>query len=384
MSRGVLLGLAMIAALVPGFLTPASTPRPMERSPESAAGGSAADWLTPEAWNVEACGYPGGAGLFRGRIYNATPTTTGEDVNLWVTGLGGWPTTVSPDFLQQTPYGERFGVSVAVEVPSGAVPGVYTGTLYAEGTGTNRLERPLTLAVLTPGSQCTRGHLVLDGGDDYAEAADHAELDVGDEPGESLTVEAWVNFQTFSDAEIISKSAYRLYADLTYQPPYTLRCLRAQARWQGGWHELSVCHTQYGGGLWIPGWHHVAFVIDRTSGQASLYMDGERETGPSNLSALLEDSADPLTMGVDLNGVMEEVRVSDIARYTGPTYVVPMSPFACDGSTRGLWHFDELDGITTFHDACGADNLLIGHNGARTGGVPAQRAYLPFVAKQSG
>jgi len=89
-------------------------------------------------------------------------------------------------------------------------------------------------------------------------------------------------------------------------------------------------------------------------------------------------------MGVDLNGVMEEVRVSDIARYTGPTYVVPMSPFACDGSTRGLWHFDELDGITTFHDACGADNLLIGHNGARTGGVPAQRAYLPFVAKQSG
>jgi hypothetical protein len=53
------------------------------------------------------------------------------------------------------------------------------------------------------------GFLVLDGGDDYALADDHPELDVGDEADESLTIEAWFNIQSggsFSDSLYMDNS----------------------------------------------------------------------------------------------------------------------------------------------------------------------------------
>jgi len=231
-----------------------------------------------------------------------------------------------------------------------------------------------------------QGWLVLDGGDDYALAEDHSELDVGDEPGESLTIEAWVNFQTFGNAKIATKfaygdSAYGLYTESMYQYPYNYRCLVGELWWQGGGLQLYHCATQYGGEFWVPGWHHVALVLDGTSERASLYMDGERKLGPSNVSAPLRNSAAPLKMGNTLNGVMDEMRISNVARYTDSTYTVPTSPSACDEHTRALWHYDEFEGATIFHDVCGADNFLIGYNGAHTEGVPIHKVYLPIILK---
>ena len=67
-----------------------------------------------------------------------------------------------------------------------------------------------------------------------------------------------------------------------------------------------------------------------------------------------------------MRGLIEEMRFSNIARYTGITYTVTTEPFASDSNTRGLWHFDETAGSTVFTDTSSAGNNLTGHNGAQT------------------
>ena len=84
--------------------------------------------------------------------------------------------------------------------------------------------------------------------------------------------------------------------------------------------------------------------------------------------------------GGTLKGDIDEIRLSDVVRYREP-FPPPAQPFACDEHTRALWHLDEFEGATVFHDACGADNVLVGHNGAHTEGVPARPIYLPLVRR---
>ncbi|MBM3134327.1 MAG: LamG domain-containing protein [Chloroflexi bacterium] len=220
------------------------------------------------------------------------------------------------------------------------------------------------------------GRLILDGADDYAETPDDPELDIGDEPGESLTVEVWVKFRTFSFVQIVAKSdAYMLFTGLDEFDRIS-SCLRFEISY--AW--VSFCST---GSPLAPGrWYHIAGVYDKVAGEVNLYADGQRLVGPLHPERAIDNSPNNLKVGVKLAGEIDEVRVSSAARYTGPSYAVPTFPFTCDAQTRALWHFDEVEGATLFHDACGAiDNLLTGYNGAHTEGVQAHRLYLPLIVK---
>ena len=78
---------------------------------------------------------------------------------------------------------------------------------------------------------------------------------------------------------------------------------------------------------------------------------------------------------------MDEVRISNMARYV-TNFVPAVSPFICDDATLDLWHFDELEGATKFHDSCGAeDNILTGISGTHTEGIPGYWVYLPLVVR---
>jgi len=208
------------------------------------------------------------------------------------------------------------------------------------------------------------GCLLLEGGNDYAQAEDNGELDLGDESGESFTVEAWINFTNFSSSYIVNKpQAYALYTRSYPSMGYNFRGL---GFWIYPGRIVERNYTEISGrGFWVPGWHHVAGVYDQTSGTMMLYMDGERLHSWGG-GGLIANSSDSVKVGERVTGQIDELRISNIVRYVDSTYVVQTSPYEVDEHTCALWHFDEVDGMTAFHDVAKIDNLLIGYNGART------------------
>ena len=108
----------------------------------------------------------------------------------------------------------------------------------------------------------------------------------------------------------------------------------------------------------LPGqWHHVAYTWDPTANRQELFLDG---------ASILSHAADPISAiditdlgsskqlpgrvwfgqsnfvaGTDksLHGRMDEVRISDGIRYTGP-FQPQRTPFTLDQNTRALFHFD--------------------------------------------
>jgi hypothetical protein len=59
----------------------------------------------------------------------------------------------------------------------------------------------------------------------------------------------------------------------------------------------------------------------------------------------------------DFDGYIDEVRVSDTARYTGSSFTEPTSAFIVDESTDVLLHFDGTNGSTTITNA--AENIPV-------------------------
>jgi uncharacterized repeat protein (TIGR02543 family) len=99
-------------------------------------------------------------------------------------------------------------------------------------------------------------------------------------------------------------------------------------------------------------WHHVALVGNNT--QIYLYVDGVRRNTMSltgNLGAVpsVQVSAASLMNPYEFfAGRIDEVRISNVARYTSDTYTYPLqAPFTADANTLALWHFDEGSGTTT-------------------------------------
>jgi hypothetical protein len=136
------------------------------------------------------------------------------------------------------------------------------------------------------------------------------------------------------------------------------------------------------------GWHHAAAVFDNQPGggndTAAVYLDGSRiglGTG-LNFNPGIGNSASPLYIGAyagvnPFHGWIDEVRLSDVVRYSGTSYSVPTAPFVSDANTRALWHFDEPAGSTSFGDSSANGNTLTGFNGAQTGNPsPAVPPYL--------
>jgi hypothetical protein len=111
-------------------------------------------------------------------------------------------------------------------------------------------------------------------------------------------------------------------------------------------------------------WHHVAAV--RSGAQLRLFVDGQEAgqgTGPTgDVSYDPKGAAPPdmpserfLVLGAEkhdagaeypsYSGLLDELRISKAARYTGP-FPAPAAPFVPDADTVGLYHFDEGQGTT--------------------------------------
>jgi len=74
----------------------------------------------------------------------------------------------------------------------------------------------------------------------------------------------------------------------------------------------------------------------------------------------------PFTIGKngfgDFDGYIDEVRVSDIARYEGSSFTEPTSEFSVDSDTIALLHFDGADGSTDMINAVNEQSLVLETN----------------------
>jgi hypothetical protein len=103
-------------------------------------------------------------------------------------------------------------------------------------------------------------------------------------------------------------------------------------------------------------WYHYAGVYD--GGSASIYLNGSLMSTASPHSTPTANS-DELRIGIDWDmgcamlGVIDEVRISNIARYTSS--FSPSTSFSTDSNTMALWHFDEYTGSVAY-DSSGNGN----------------------------
>jgi hypothetical protein len=214
----------------------------------------------------------------------------------------------------------------------------------------------------------------LDGVDNYASAAENASLDLGTGASEDFTIETFFYVpdltNTTTDTLIWKQGAYGLY--ILYSDTIKDRFI---FRVNVGPLTNDYVYIFYNVDLTI-GWHHVAAVYDNEFTGAedllALYFDGSQVKigGGFDVTPGIYNSTSPVNIGAYIainpsSGWMEEVRFSDVARYSG-SYTVPTSPFTNDAHTRALWHFDEAVGATTFSDSSGHANTLAGQNGAQT------------------
>jgi hypothetical protein len=118
------------------------------------------------------------------------------------------------------------------------------------------------------------------------------------------------------------------------------------------------------GTISVDTWHHIAVV--RNSGTTKMYVDGVQKG--SSYTDSTDYQAGRLYLGANMNGInsldgwMDEIRASSIARYTG-NFTPPTAAFVNDANTLLLIHADGADGSTTFTDDASAPGQ------AATGGV---------------
>lgn len=172
----------------------------------------------------------------------------------------------------------------------------------------------------------------------------------------AYTIECFVNFTGSSIERIINNnSTYLGIANLTW--------------WYNGstgklWFQESVSTQNVlleSTNTFTTGtWYHIAIVKDTDTWY--MYVDGTLEAsgGLTGNSPAKDENNDGFYIGLDaetaptlqgngLYGYIDEVRISDTARYT-TGFTVPTSAFTNDANTRLLIHMDGSNGSTTFSD----------------------------------
>lgn len=150
-------------------------------------------------------------------------------------------------------------------------------------------------------------------------------------------------------------------------------------------------------------WHHVA-VQRSLAGAMSIYVDGVLDavgTDPGGDVSYPDDgmpgnfcggpctNSDPfIVLGAEkhdagpafpsFSGWLDELRVSTVLRYAGPSVTVPSAPFTSDAATAGLYHFDEGVGDLVGDSAGAAGGPS--HGERRFGGEPPGPQWVPSSA----
>lgn len=202
-----------------------------------------------------------------------------------------------------------------------------------------------------------------------------------------FTVEAWVKrtADTSDYASIVADA----YTDYT-QAMFTLFVDNGSSDC-GSALQNEFAYFQVGDAAFCSGlqpsldiWCHLAASRD-ASGSRRFYVDENLvKTLPSSTAP--PDSNGTLTFGRAgdhddeyLERLIDEVRLSSVARYTGASFTPPTAPLSSDVNTVGLWHMDEGTGQDASDSSSNARDGVLGTTSVPQFSDPTWSADSPIT-----
>ena len=235
------------------------------------------------------------------------------------------------------------------------------------------------------------------------EAADHRSLDT--DLGSVFTVEAWVNPATNLGDDTHPNEYMILNKEDSYEISVRNNDLATEGSFQVAvqpdgqpWEWWDSAET-----VPVNKWTHVAATWDglviRTfvNGKFLLAFD---KTGAGGEKGVLRSTDDSLKVGRRVRGgdthsifkgLIDEVRISKVVRYTEAGFTLPTSAFTSDADTVALYHFDEaIAGAVKDASSLGNHGKLIGSallvpaNTPITSTLPAAKPTLSATRTANG
>lgn len=201
--------------------------------------------------------------------------------------------------------------------------------------------------------------LMLDGVDDIAEAS--SSVFPTSTSLESFTVEAWI-YPLEAGSAIAMDDAYELILYLDVSAANFGVGIKFGLWWSDCSSVDGVIEFR---DVSLHQWNHIAAMFDASQKEGTIAINGKLGT-PFSLpgNALCSDKDFNFFVGDEFKGMIYDVRVSSGVRYTSD--FTPSETLTSDSYTRGLWHFNETAGSTSFVDSSGNGHTLTGLNGAMT------------------
>ena len=274
------------------------------------------------SWTVDGAAFPGG------------DDSGGED-----SGLTGLATTTWPD-----------DTIPAESLTSGEWS---CAVLPHDGTDAGPTASATVTVEASFPSACPDGNCALefDGIDDYVEVPHDSTLDVATT---GLTVEAWLFYASIETdcmtavrKGVSSSPTYAYWLHKNGGPADSLHWSSWPAFTCTSWSAVRA-------GQWV----HYAGVWDPSSGTVRTYVNGTEFCSVAPTSAI-QQNAEPLRIGIDwdwgcpMHGVIDEVRISRVPRYSGS--FTPSTTHTVDADTMALYTFDAYTG-STLYDRSGNGN----------------------------
>ena len=112
-------------------------------------------------------------------------------------------------------------------------------------------------------------------------------------------------------------------------------------------------------------WHHIAITYNRALRDFEYFFDGVGASAGtsynfnfSSLGTLYFGKSDYNTYTDQMKGYIDEIRISNVNRYT-TNFTPPSTEFTSDANTRGLWHCNETNPMTSLLDVSGNNYSFI-------------------------
>jgi hypothetical protein len=197
----------------------------------------------------------------------------------------------------------------------------------------------------TARSKIGSSSIEFDGANDYLSIPQNADWAFGDG---DWTIEYWINLSSTGSMHHIGQESGSNY----WRVKSTATAFEVQVE-VGGVTQLNFPGST---GLTSTNtWYHLAIV--KSGSTATLYLDGT-SVGTGSWTGSMGEIATPLLIGnyknatVGVNGFMDEIRISNTARYTSG-FTPSTTAFTEDANTLLLIHSDTTNGSTTFTDDSG-------------------------------